>query len=151
MAAVDAVKTLNPKIKNDQTMKKLLCLLATAILAVSAYAGDYPDISIKDLKTAIAAGKVTLLDANGSDSWKQGHIQGAIDFEKNSTELAKVLPKDKDALVVAYCGGPWCSAYQSAAKAAKKLGYHNVKHLSAGISGWKEAGEKVEKGTRSDT
>jgi rhodanese-related sulfurtransferase len=36
-------------------------------------------------------------------------------------------------------------AYQAAAKAAKKLGYTNIKHLSAGISGWKEAGEKTEK------
>ena len=36
-------------------------------------------------------------------------------------------------------------AYQSAAKAAEKLGYKNVKHLVAGISGWQEAGEKVGK------
>ena len=34
-------------------------------------------------------------------------------------------------------------AYQQAAKAAKELGYKNVKHLSAGMSGWKSSGEKV--------
>lgn len=56
-----------------------------------------------------------------------------------------MLPKDKDALIVAYCGGPRCGAYASAAKAAEKLGYTNVKHLTAGISGWQEAGEKMEK------
>jgi rhodanese-related sulfurtransferase len=27
---------------------------------------------------------------------------------------------------------------------AAKLGYKNVKHMSAGISGWKKAGEKTE-------
>jgi rhodanese-related sulfurtransferase len=59
-----------------------------------------------------------------------------------------VLPKDKNALIVAYCGNPKCTAYQAAAKAAKKLGYKNIKHLSAGISGWKEAGEKTEKGEK---
>ena len=52
---------------------------------------------------------------------------------------------NKDALIVAYCGGPQCMAYKAAAKKAVALGYTNVKHLSAGISGWKDAGEKVEK------
>ena len=37
-------------------------------------------------------------------------------------------------------------AAQKAAKAAEKLGYTNVKHLSAGISGWKDAGKPLEKG-----
>ena len=127
------------------TMKKLLVLSAAAVLAVAAYASQFPDISISDLKSAIAAKKVTLIDVNGSDSFKKGHIPGAVDFASNKEKLAKVLPKDKNALVVAYCGGPRCQAYQAAAKAAEKLGYTNVKHLVAGISGWHEAGEKMEK------
>ena len=94
---------------------------------------------------AIEAKKVTVIDVNGSDSWKQGRIPGAIDFEANKAKLASMLPKEKDALIVAYCGGPECGAYQSAAKAAKELGYTNVKHLKAGISGWKAAERKVEK------
>ena len=55
------------------------------------------------------------------------------------------MPADKNALIVAYCGGPKCSAYKRAADLASKLGYKNVKHMSAGISGWKKAGEKTEK------
>jgi len=58
--------------------------------------------------------------------------------------LAKVLPKDKKTLIVAYCGNPKCKAYQAAAKAAEKLGYKNIKHFSPGIAGWKEAGEPTE-------
>jgi rhodanese-related sulfurtransferase len=104
-----------------------------------------PDISINDLKKAIEEKKVTVIDANGSDSFKSGHIPSAIDFEANAEKLKEVLPKDKDALIVAYCGGPQCGAYKAAAKAAVAMGYTNVKHLSAGISGWKTAGEKVEK------
>jgi rhodanese-related sulfurtransferase len=126
-------------------MKKLIALSATAFLALSLYAGEYPDIAIPALKSAIAAKQVTVIDVNGTDSWKEGHIPGAIDFTANSGKLADLLPKDKNALVVAYCGGPKCGAYQAAANAAKKLGYTNVKHLSAGISGWKQAGEKTQK------
>jgi rhodanese-related sulfurtransferase len=124
-------------------MKTLLALGAVAIVTVAAYAADYPEITIKDLKTAMAEQKVTLLDANGTESYQKGHIPGAVDYTAVETKLAKVLPKDKNALVVAYCGGPKCGAYQSAAKAAQKLGYTNVKHLTAGISGWKEAGETM--------
>lgn len=126
-------------------MKKLLTLCAVALIAGSVYAGHYPDITINDLKGAIASKSVTLLDANGSDSYKEGHIPGAIDFSAAKNKLAKVLPKDKGTLIVAYCGGPQCQAYESAAKAAQKLGYTNVKHLAAGISGWHDAGEKMEK------
>ncbi len=124
-------------------MKKLLAL-ATAVMltATSAIAGEFPDISVDELEAKIKAGKVTLIDVNGANSYARGHIPGAIAFNK---DLKSKLPKDKDALIVAYCGGPSCRAYQRAAKVAEKAGYTNVKHLSAGISGWKSAGKKTEK------
>jgi len=125
-------------------MKKLLTLLSATLIAATAYAGEYPDISVNELKTAIDQKKATVIDVNGSDSYQKGHIPGSIDFSAKKAELAKALPEDKNALVVAYCGGPQCGAYAAAAKAAKELGYKNVKHLSAGISGWKEAGNKLE-------
>jgi rhodanese-related sulfurtransferase len=135
-----------PQIQSTKNpMKKLLILLAIVFGAVVVHAGEYPDISIKELKTAIADKSAVILDANGSDSYKAGHIPGAVDFEAQQASLAKILPADKHALVVAYCGGPQCNAYTAAAKAAKALGYTNIKHLSAGISGWKEAGAPLEK------
>ena len=103
-----------------------------------------PDISLADLKQAMADKTVTLLDCNGSQSYAKGHIPGAIDFESGKAGLAKRLPKDKAALVVAYCGGPKCMAYKAGAGAAIKLGYTNVRHFSGGISGWNDAGEKSE-------
>lgn len=126
-------------------MKKILALAVTTLLAINSWAADWADVSIKELKQAMQEKKVTLIDVNGTDSYKEGHIPGAINFDANQEKLAQVLPKDKDALIVAYCGGPQCKAYQSAAKAAQKLGYKNVKHLSAGISGWKSSGEKTAK------
>jgi rhodanese-related sulfurtransferase len=125
-------------------MKKFLALAAAAVFTISAYAGEFQDISITELKAKIAAKQVTVIDVNGADSYKKGHIPGAIDYSAKKADLASVLPKDKDALIVAYCGGPKCNAYKQAATAAEKLGYKNVKHLSAGISGWNQAGEKTD-------
>jgi rhodanese-related sulfurtransferase len=127
-------------------MKKLFIIAASLVLAANIYAAEYPNITIGDLKAAIASKQVVLLDANGSESWQSGHIPGAIDFSSNKEQLSSVLPKDKNALVVAYCGNPQCHAYQAAADAAKKLGYKNIKHLTVGIMGWKDAGEKTEPG-----
>ena len=127
-------------------MKKLIALLAAAFIAGPALAdSEYPDISIGELKKAIAEKKVTVLDVNGSGSYAKGHVPSALDYAAVGKELASKLPSDKGALVVAYCGGPSCSAYKRAANAAKELGYTNVKHLSAGISGWLQAGEATEK------
>ncbi len=126
-------------------MKKLLSLVLTSLMAAAAYAGEFPDISITELKAAIEKKSVVVIDVNGAESFQKGHIPGALEFGSAQKKLAKVLPEDKKTLVVAYCGGPKCNAYTAAAKAAKKLGYTNVKHLSAGISGWMQAGEKTEK------
>lgn len=127
-------------------MKKILTLLCAAVLSATSYAGDFPDITVTEVKKAIDDKKVVLIDVNGSGSWKAGHVPGAIDFEASGKELASKLPKEKDALIVAYCGGPGCNAYKAGAEAAKKLGYTNVKHMAAGISGWKEAKQPLETG-----
>ncbi len=128
-------------------MKKFLTLLATGLLVVSSYAGEFPDISITEVKALAESKKAVIIDVNGTDSYKKGHVPGALNFDTVSGKLAKVLPKDKQALIVAYCGGPKCKAYQAAATAAEKLGYKNIKHMSAGIAGWLSAGEKTEKGS----
>ncbi|HEX3719209.1 MAG TPA: rhodanese-like domain-containing protein [Verrucomicrobiae bacterium] len=128
-------------------MKKLLTALFALVFAASVYAAEYPTITIQDLKSSMASQKVVLLDANGTDSWQTGHIPGAIDFIAHQDDLSKILPSDKNILIVAYCGNPQCPAYRAAAAAAQKLGYKNIKHLTAGIMGWRDAGEKTEKGS----
>lgn len=125
-------------------MKKLITV-AFLLLASSMFAAEFPDISIADLKQAIADKKVTVIDVNGAASHKAGHIPGAVDFATKGADLGSVLPADRGALVVAYCGSPRCNAYKAAAKKAAELGYTNVKHFSAGKSGWAAAGETFEK------
>jgi rhodanese-related sulfurtransferase len=129
-------------------VNKFLSILAAGFLATSAlFAGEYPDISISEVRVLSESKKAVIIDVNGSESYTKAHVPGAIDFDSIKGKLAKSLPKDKTTPIVAYCGGPKCKAYQAAASAAQKLGYKNVKHMSAGISGWVNAGEKTEKGS----
>jgi len=131
--------------KFSPNMKKVLTLIAALFVSVAAFAGEFPDISVKEVKALVASKKAVLVDVNGSESYAKGHIPGALNFDAVEKDFAKSLPEDKNALIVAYCGGPRCKAYKAAAEAAEKLGYKNVKHMSAGISGWTGAGEKTEK------
>ena|SRR5688572_29866706 len=132
-------------------MKKVIAFFASVVIAASVFAGEFADVSIKEVKALTETKKAVIIDVNGTESYNKGHVPGALNYAAIKNDLASVLPKDKDALIVAYCGNPKCQAYQSAAKAATKLGYKNVKHMSAGIAGWKEAGEKTEKGEKSSS
>jgi rhodanese-related sulfurtransferase len=104
----------------------------------------YPDITHEELVGALQSKTVTLLDANGTDSYKEGHIPTALNFEEVKKDLAAKLPSDKSTLIVAYCANEQCPAYRKAAAAAEELGYTNVKHYAKGIMGWKRSGAKVE-------
>ena len=128
-------------------MKKLIALFATAVMAVSTYAGEFPDASISEVRALAASKKAVIIDVNGTESFAKGRVPGALNYAAIKDKLADALPKDKNTPIVAYCGGPKCKAYQQAANAAEKLGYKNIKHMSAGISGWQKAGEKMDKGS----
>ncbi len=102
---------------------------------VEAYKEKYPDISHDQLVKSLESKKVVLVDANGLDTYKKHRVPGAYTIH-DTKKLRKALPKDKDALVVTYCGSPKCTAWFTAADYVKGLGYTNVKHYSDGIKGW---------------
>lgn len=114
--------------------------------AVAEGKEEFRSISQADLQKAINNKSVTIFDVNGDESYKEGRIPTAINYYKAENKLATYLPKDKGALVVAYCGNPHCGAYKQAATAAKKLGYTNVAHFVPGIAGWRDSGAKQDKG-----
>ena len=134
-----------PQHLNPMNRRQALAALTLPFLPLALAAEKYPDIPLDELKRAIAERKITLLDVNGTDSFRAGHIPGAIDFIAKEADLPKLLPKDKSALIVAYCSNEDCGSYREAADLARQLGYTNVKHFSAGIIGWKKAGESVER------
>jgi rhodanese-related sulfurtransferase len=116
--------------------------------AAEAKAELAPQVTLDELKKIVADKSATILDANSSEMFADGHVPGAIHYGSNEGKLASVLPKDKNAPLVAYCGGPMCTAWEFAAKEAMQLGYTNIKHYKGGIKGWKDAGQPVEKSVK---
>ncbi|HWR58205.1 MAG TPA: rhodanese-like domain-containing protein [Thermodesulfovibrionales bacterium] len=68
-------------------------------------------ISLDELKKLLAAGpeksRLTLVDSRPPSMFVEGHIPGAVSlpYPKFSELAPKVLPADKNALVVFYCAG----------------------------------------------
>jgi len=104
-------------------------------------AESYPDISAQELKARL--GQVVVLDCNGTDAYVEEHIPGSIDYLGGYLHLKRLLPADKNALIVAYCGGNRCPMYKLGADDARRLGYRNIRHLSSGLQGWKELGYPI--------
>src|SRR6478736_5102132 len=98
-------------------MKKFFALLAVAFVSASVYAGEFADISLKDVQAAADAKSAVIIDANGPDSYKAGHVPGALSWADIKSDLAAKLPADKNTAIIAYCGNPKCGAYLQAAKA----------------------------------
>jgi rhodanese-related sulfurtransferase len=85
-------------------------------------------------------GSYFLFDSRPLSRFKEGSIPTAVNlpFPSFDTVAEKLLPKDKNALVVFYCAGPTCSMSPGSAAKAKKLGYTNVKVYKDGMPGWLE-------------
>ena len=78
--------------------------------------------------------------------YDKGHIPGALSLPTSKFDKMKgLLPADKDALIVFYCGGLKCALSHKAAFKAEKLGYTNVKVFAKGYPSWKKTyGEGVQ-------
>lgn len=85
---------------------------------------------------------VTLVDVREGDEWRSGHVPGAVHIPRGYLELQidEKLP-DKEAPVILYCAGGNRSAL--AATTLQQLGYTNVRHMTRGFTGWKDAGFEV--------
>jgi rhodanese-related sulfurtransferase len=102
-------------------------------------------ITRDELKAAIEASAVTVVDALGESYWARQHLPGAIFLVADdvAANAARLLP-DKSAAIVTYCSNAACpNSGQVAAKLAA-LGYTNVRTYREGIQDWVEAGLPVE-------
>ena len=77
-------------------MKRIAFLSVAFVVAtvwsLGAEEKGFADISHADLKAAIAAKTVTLIDCNSSESFAKGHIPGALDCQAIKESLADKLP-----------------------------------------------------------
>ncbi len=87
--------------------------------------------------------KYILLDVLPLDSYKRGHIEGAIPFPSdtiNMTTAKELLSKDDN--IIVYCGGFKCIASTQAAKKLSVLGY-NALDYKGGLEEWQRMGNPL--------
>jgi 3-mercaptopyruvate sulfurtransferase SseA len=83
----------------------LAALLASCLSVVRAQENDLtaaPRITISDLQQLIKAGGVVIVDVRGGDSYRAGHIPGAISLPLEAIpDRWKELPQDRP--IITYC------------------------------------------------
>ncbi|WP_433324571.1 rhodanese-like domain-containing protein [Spirillospora sp. CA-294931] len=98
-----------------------------------------------DLRTAIEAGTVTVVDALGGTYYEQRHLPGAVSLvEDQVAERAATVLPDKNATIVTYCSNTACGNSKAVALRLEKLGYTDVRTYPEGIEDWTNAGLPVE-------
>jgi rhodanese-related sulfurtransferase len=95
-------------------------------------------ISPSGLNELMQKEKVTVVDVNSRQSWMKAHVPGAVNLDPAGYGDGD-LPAGRDAALVFYCSNPFCRKAPNAARRAEKMGYCNVKVMSAGITGWMDA------------
>ena len=96
----------------------------------------YEDLA-KLVETGPEKGRFTLIDSRPLPRFQEGTIPGAIHlpfigFDK----FAQRLPKDKDQLVVFFCGGLTCTLSPNSLLKAQKMGHTNLKVYREGVPEW---------------
>ncbi|MDW8063548.1 MAG: rhodanese-like domain-containing protein [Candidatus Caldarchaeum sp.] len=145
-------RTVDRTVTATVTVEKTAAVDEMSIIyrAVDAYINNIPVgkwyfYEIKDLKELIDRGeKVFILDVREKAEWDAGYIPGAVHIRLTElTDNLDKLPKDKNALIVAYCKvGIRCAM---AITALRILGYTNIWNLRGGMDAWVAAGYPVAK------
>ena len=114
----------NPAVSNSaQTMVKEVAPVELAAMAKEA--------------------KVFIYDCNEADMFAEAHVPGAV-LTVYDALTAETLPADHSAPLVFYCYSPECPAGCTAARTAARLGFTTVYCMTAGITGWQDAGLATE-------
>lgn len=101
-------------------------------------------MKIGDVEKLVALGPEKghyfLFDSRPLPRFQEGYIPTAVNFPFPAFDkLAdKLLPKDKNALIIFYCAGVTCNMSPGSADKAKKLGYTNIKVYKDGMPAWQE-------------
>ncbi|EWM10568.1 rhodanese-like domain-containing protein [Kutzneria sp. 744] len=113
-----------------------------------------PVITRQDLKAAIDAGAVTVVDTMPVAYYEKEHIETAVNIPgfpyENAAEFTRfhapeVLP-DREATVVVYCANVPCRNSELVGAELLNLGYASVYKYREGIEDWVGAGLPTETG-----
>ena len=98
------------------------------------------EISVEELLKIMTGGDAySLFDARPVKRFGDAHIPSARPAFPKDENFLSLLPADKDALLVFYCGGPTCPYTGEAVGKAQEAGYTNLKGFQAGLPGWKKS------------
>ena len=81
--------------------------------AAEEYVYKVRQVSIPEAEQLFMEPGVRIFDVNTLELWAEGYIPGAVFF--NVGNWKKLLPKDKNTLIVFYCANRLCSSSQIAA------------------------------------
>jgi rhodanese-related sulfurtransferase len=94
-----------------------------------------------DVHDALSTGQpgFVLLDVRGPESFRKGHIAGAIGLPHGRITATRMATWSPQTLFVVYCAGPHCNG---AARAALRLSALEcpVKIMTGGVTGWLDEG-----------
>ncbi len=102
--------------------------------------GTYAEVSLDYIEKELAENRMMLVDARPKrPKYDKGFIPSAVSLpDSKFEELKGKLPRDKNNLLVFYCGGFACKLSHKSAQKALDLGYTNVKVFAAGYPAWKK-------------
>jgi rhodanese-related sulfurtransferase len=102
-------------------------------------------ITRDELKAAMDAGSVTVIDALGGEYYAGQHLPGAVELVPADVDArAPALLPDRDAAIVTYCSNPACPNSGQVADRLTALGYTDVRKYREGIEDWVDAGLPTE-------
>ncbi|MFC6080241.1 DUF4440 domain-containing protein [Sphaerisporangium aureirubrum] len=102
-------------------------------------------ISRDELRSALAGGAVTVVDALPEPAYRRRHLPGALNLTAVDAPASAedVLP-DRAAPIVVYSTDPACTRGPDLAAELKRLGYQDVRLYAEGIEDWTRSGLPVE-------
>jgi rhodanese-related sulfurtransferase len=140
------------EIKPDELVVVDLAAEGAPARSITRVVAKVPE-GIKSLKTDEVAslvgkadGKALVIDSRPASKFAEGHIPGAInipwpELEKKGPAL---LPTDKSASLVFYCGGVTCVMSPKSAAVAKEAGFADVAAYPEGEPGWRKSDRLLE-------
>ncbi len=109
-------------------------------------AGKTPWVSSQHIKMVLNDPKriAMIIDARPAIKYNVGTVPGALSIPFQQFDALKgLLPADKTAQIIYFCGGFKCNLSHKSAKAARELGYTNVVAFAEGWPAWKKASKRA--------
>ncbi len=109
-------------------------------------AGHIPWVSAQYIKMVLNDPErvALIIDARPALKYNAGTLPGALNLPWPQFKgLQGLLPADKNAQLIFFCGGFSCDLSHKSAQAAKNLGYSNILTFAGGWPEWKSASKRA--------